>query len=39
MENFYYYYLTSEKPLKNLICKNNQILTSKKTTKNSITQK
>ena len=29
MENFYYY-LTCEKPLKNLICKNNQILTSEK---------
>ena len=33
MEKFYYY-LTSEKPLKNLICKNNQILTSKKPLKN-----
>ena len=29
MENFYYY-LTSKKTTKNLICKNNQILTSEK---------
>ena len=35
IENFYYY-LTSEKPLKNLICKNKQILISEKSLKNLI---
>ena len=30
----FYYYLTSEKPLKNLICKNNQVLASEKPQKN-----